>query len=187
MSDAPPFPIRTDTYQTSKSCAAVLYTRGFVIADLQTHADSQSVSIEVEIDGETYQKRWVFFAEIDPKSLKVDQGRVKVEIILQKVAQIMWPQVEAEPEAVIPLYERWRDKKLPREEEEKPVGLEATLRQWYKDADEDSRRAMMKSMVESGGTVFNPVWKEVGQKKIDPYKSEEDKKKESQQREKEDD
>jgi hypothetical protein len=48
----------------------------------------------------------------------------------------------------------------------------------YADADEDSRRAMMTSMYESGETVVNPVWKDVGNKKTDRYKSDEDKAKE---------
>jgi suppressor of G2 allele of SKP1 len=184
---SPSFPLRTDTYQTSKTCAAVLYTRGFVISDLQVTVDSNSVSISVEIDGESYTKRWVFFAEIDPKSKKIDQGKVKVEIILQKLTQVLWPKVEADPEPVVPLYERWGKVSLPPEEEEKGQGMEFTLRKWYKDADEDSRRAMMKSMYESGGTVFNPVWKDVGVKKIEPYKNEEEKKKEKAERAKEND
>jgi suppressor of G2 allele of SKP1 len=178
----PPFPLRTDTYQTAATCAAVLYTRNFVVSDLEVHADPKGVTISVEIDGETYEKRWVFFAEIDPKSVKVDQGKVKIEIRFTKIAQVIWPKVEAEPEPVVPLYERWSKVALPPEEEEKGQGAEFTLRKWYRDADEDSRRAMMKSMVESGGTVFNPVWQDVGATRIEPYKSEEEKKKEKVER-----
>jgi suppressor of G2 allele of SKP1 len=184
---SPPFPLRTDTYQTAKTCAAVLYTRGFVVSDLQVTPDERSINVEVEIDGESYEKRWVFFGEVDPKSLKIDQGKVKIEIQLQKVAQMVWPKVEAEPEPVVPLYERWSKVALPPEEEEKGQGVEFTLRKWYKDADEESRRAMMKSMVESGGTVFNPVWKEVESRRIDRYKSEEEKKKEKAERAGDDD
>jgi hypothetical protein len=45
----------------------------------------------------------------------------------------------------------------------------------------------MKSMVESGGTVFNPVWKDVGSKRIERYKSEEDEKREKAERARDDD
>lgn len=37
----------------------------------------------------------------------------------------------------------------------------------YKDLDDDGRKAMMKSFVESGGTVLSTNWKDVGQKKVD--------------------
>jgi hypothetical protein len=46
---------------------------------------------------------------------------------------------------------------------------------------------MMRNMVESDGTVFNPVWKDVGSKQIERYKSEEDEQKEKAERAKEDD
>ncbi|KAI5802141.1 hypothetical protein FPQ18DRAFT_313071 [Pyronema domesticum] len=37
----------------------------------------------------------------------------------------------------------------------------------YKDADEDTRRAMMKSFTESGGTALSTNWAEVGSKKVE--------------------
>jgi suppressor of G2 allele of SKP1 len=159
MSD---FPIRTDTYQTAKTCVAVLYTRGVSFSNLQPHADSREISVDVDIEGETYSKRWTLFAEVNPSSLKVDQGRVKTEIILQKSASLMWPQVEAEPAAVPPIYFQCKCMQRASAEEEKPVGEDAKLRQAYRDADDDTRRAMMKSMVESGGKYCNPNWNEVG-------------------------
>jgi suppressor of G2 allele of SKP1 len=37
----------------------------------------------------------------------------------------------------------------------------------YKDADEDTRRAMMKSYMESGGTTLSTNWSEVGKGKVE--------------------
>jgi suppressor of G2 allele of SKP1 len=180
MSGPSQLPCRTDSYQTQKCCAAVVYTRGFAIDGFEAEADSHSVTVRAEIDAEDYIKTWTFYGDIDPKSIKVDKTKVKIEIIAQKVAPMLWPQVEATVVEPPPLYEKWQGFR-PKEEEEKQTGVEAFLRKCYRDADEDSRRAMMKSMQESGGTVFNPVWKEVGAKKIERFKSDEEKAKEKEE------
>ncbi|KAJ6370659.1 hypothetical protein OIU77_001216 [Salix suchowensis] len=56
------------------------------------------------------------------------------------------------------------------EKEEKLDGdaaLNSFFRGIYQDADEDTRRAMKKSFVESNGTVLSTNWKEVGTKKVE--------------------
>jgi suppressor of G2 allele of SKP1 len=179
--DSPPFPCRTDTYQTVKNCAAVIYTRGFVIDNVQVNADVRTIRIELEIDGETYTKIFTFYSEIDADTLNVDQGKVKIECTVVKKAAIMWPQVEANPEEVVPLYAKWRQVTLPPEEEEKMDCQKKFLKTLWEHSDDDARRAMEKSMYESHGTVISGNWGQVKDKKTEPYKSDEQK-----QREKED-
>jgi len=169
------FPCRTDTYQTPRNCAAVVYTRGHKVENLQVHAEVKSLTIELTVDGVRSIRVWAWFAETDPESAKVDQGGVKIEICVAKRAQLMWPRVESSEEQTILLYEKWSKVQLPKEEEEKGEGIDHFLSKIYGDANDDVKRAMMKSMYESQGTVLSTNWGEVGQKKVDPYKSDEEK------------
>lgn len=63
------------------------------------------------------------------------------------------------------------DKDIEKElSQEKPTGEDALnhlLRNIYKDASDETRRAMQKSMVESGGTVLSTNWADVGSRKVE--------------------
>lgn len=47
------------------------------------------------------------------------------------------------------------------------AGLNALFQQIYSNADDDTKRAMMKSFIESNGTCLSTNWAEVGSKKVE--------------------
>jgi suppressor of G2 allele of SKP1 len=166
---APPsFPVRTDTYQTAKTCAVVLYTKGHQVANLVTHPETDSLTIEMEIDGTPAVKAWKFFGNVDPASIKVSAGRATTEITLAKASPGNWARVEADAAELAKLYERWSQMKAPKEEEEKNDDLDHFFQKIYKDASPEAQRAMMKSFTESQGTVLSTNWEDIGNRHVDP-------------------
>jgi hypothetical protein len=52
--------------------------------------------------------------------------------------------------------------------------VDGFFKKLYAGADDDTRRAMMKSYVESNGTALSTNWSEVGKGKVEPVKSKDD-------------
>lgn len=108
----------------------------------------------------------------------------KIEVVLMKAKTVNWTSLEsAAPKAPAPIQyptsshsgpKNWEQ--LSREEEEADdggaeVGADAALTQLfqsiYKDADEDTKKAMIKSFTESGGTSLSTDWKDVRKKRVE--------------------
>ncbi|KAA3473462.1 protein SGT1-like protein B-like [Gossypium australe] len=73
-----------------------------------------------------------------------------------KPKRVDWDKIEAQ------VKKEEKDEKL-----DGDAALNKFFRDIYQDADEDTRRAMQKSFVESNGTVLSTNWKEVGAKKVE--------------------
>lgn len=162
------FPLKTESYNTQNVVSVTVYTRGHSIENIVTHPEPEGLAVELDVDGKHCVKAWAFCGRVKPESLKIDQGKIKFEITLQKELPMQWPKTVKDEAEAKPLYQRWQTVKVPEEEEEKPEGIDNFLRKIYKDADDDTRRAMMKSYQESNGTVLSCNWADVGSHHVDP-------------------
>jgi len=137
-------------------------------------------------------------AIIDPEQSGYRVGKVKIEIWLSKRVEGRWGNLvtegDAEPPIVPPIvptsttddvpvhrkhknWERLADDHLSKEKEksisEDPnaggdAALNSFFQQIYSGADDDARRAMMKSYTESGGTALSTNWDDVKKGKVEP-------------------
>ncbi|KIM48224.1 hypothetical protein M413DRAFT_61372, partial [Hebeloma cylindrosporum] len=134
--------------------------------------------------------------QIDTEASDFTVGKVKVEVRLVKRAQGRWgslvgdapdpltaPTVAASPEAATgtrkPPRKNWdgittsilTSEKEKTTDEDPNVGGDSTLNSFFQkifgDADEDTKRAMMKSYSESGGTTLSTNWDEVKKGKVE--------------------
>ncbi|GMP70350.1 hypothetical protein CsSME_00029232 [Camellia sinensis var. sinensis] len=129
---------------------------------------------------------------IIPSKCKYQVLSTKIEIRLAKAEAITWTTLEFTKENTVlqrinlssgtqrPIYPSSKpnrvdwdklEAQVKKEEKDEKLDGDAALNKFfrdiYKDADEDTRRAMSKSFVESNGTVLSTNWKEVGSKKVE--------------------
>ncbi|CAG9465489.1 unnamed protein product [Pedinophyceae sp. YPF-701] len=122
--------------------------------------------------------------KVDPAGTVVEHVAPKIEVKLAKADGSQWTDLQQGGSGAqddgIPL--PWASKRRPgdwskleseiaaEEKDEQLEGDAALMKLFkniYKDADDDTRRAMMKSYSESGGTVLSTNWKEVGAGKVE--------------------
>lgn len=138
-----------DWYETSTEVYIVFY--------LQTAS-----TFKYEIQGQSFiSKPLTFELPYAIETHKIEFHANKVEVILTKAKQIKWDKL-VEPN-------KYTEQKFDIGEvaEDEEVDLEKWLCDIYSKGNDDQKRAMNKSILESQGTVLSSAWAEVGKKKVE--------------------
>ncbi|CAM0881773.1 unnamed protein product [Alopecurus aequalis] len=184
---------RHDYYNSTSEVVLTIFAKGVPADSVVVDFGEQMLSVSIELPGEEpYHFQPRLFSKIIPEKSKYIVLSTKVEIRLAKADQVTWTSLDykGKPKATQkinvpaesaqrPSYPSSKPKKdwdkleaeVKKQEKDEKLDGDAALnkffREIYSDADEDMRRAMMKSFVESNGTVLSTNWKDVGKKTVE--------------------
>jgi suppressor of G2 allele of SKP1 len=176
----PPPNIRRDFYQTESDFVLTILAKNVNPKDLTVDFGPQTLEVHAKLpDGEDYELKTNLFAPIRPEACSYSVTRSKIEIRLRKDSASTWPALECVEKKVFsapPVYpsssknkKNWDkvEKEIEAETKDDDADINSLFAKIYNSGDEDMKKAMIKSMQESGGTVLSTNWSEVGKKKVD--------------------
>ncbi|KAK6936770.1 CS domain [Dillenia turbinata] len=195
QSAKPKYRFRHEYYQKPDEVVVTIFAKGVPGKCVTVDFGEQILSVSIDVPGEDmYHFQPRLFGKIVPAKCRYDVLSTKVEIRLAKADAIFWASLEFSRENTVlqkinvtsgagsqrPTYPSSKPRRVDwdkleaqvkKEEKDEKLDGDAALnkffREIYRDADEDTRRAMKKSFVESNGTVLSTNWKEVGAKKVE--------------------
>ncbi|XP_021726759.1 protein SGT1 homolog [Chenopodium quinoa] len=184
---------RHEFYQKPEEVVVTVFAKGIPAKDVAVDFGEQILSVTIDLPGEEpYHLQPRLFGKIIPAKCRYDVLSTKIEIRLAKAEPIQWTSLEFVKDVVVPQkinistpaqrpsYPSSKHRgvdwdkleaQVKKEEKDEKLDGDAALNKFfqdiYRDADEDTKRAMQKSFVESNGTVLSTNWKDVGAKKVD--------------------
>ncbi|KAH7925181.1 SGS-domain-containing protein [Leucogyrophana mollusca] len=178
--------LRHEFYETDEKLTLSVFDRGADPAQVSVKFEPRALSYQ---HGDKSLQLQPLKGQIDPDKSDFTVGKVKVEIRLVKAAQGRWgglvgdapdplttfapTPATATASATAKQRKNWEGitteilsgEKEKTSDEDPNVGGDSTVNSFFQkifaDADEDTRRAMMKSFQESGGTTLSTNWDEV--------------------------
>uniref|UniRef100_A0A1D1YXX0 Protein SGT1 homolog n=1 Tax=Anthurium amnicola TaxID=1678845 RepID=A0A1D1YXX0_9ARAE len=182
---------RHDYYNTPTEVVLTIFAKSVPSERVHVDFGEQILSVSIDVSGEeSYHFQPRLFSKIIPDKCRYTVLSTKIEIRLAKADAIAWSSLEFSKEKLVPqkinvssvtpklTYPSSNSKvnwdkleaQVKKEEKEEKLEGDAALNKMFRDiyekADEDTRRAMRKSFVESNGTVLSTNWKEVGKQKV---------------------
>lgn len=191
-SDSGALRIKHDHYQTDAYVNVSVMIKGLADADVECGFGERSLSVTAKLHtGADYSLELDLWNSIVPAESSFVVRKTKIDIKLKKASPVRWAALEGdgttEAAVVMESAEAIAAKRATtvksgkdwdalvvdikkEEEEEKPEGeaaLNSLFKKIYGDGDDATKRAMMKSYQESGGTVLSTNWGEIGKEKTE--------------------
>ncbi|CAA3024979.1 suppressor of G2 allele of SKP1 [Olea europaea subsp. europaea] len=179
-------------FQKPEEVVVTIFAKGVPANNVTIDFGEQILSVTIDVPSEdVYHFQPRLFGKIVPDKCRYEVLSTKIEIRLAKAEPINWttleyttaavvpPKITSTTESYRPTYPSSKPKRVDwdkleaqvkKEEKEEKLDGDAALNKFfgdiYKNADEDMRRAMNKSFIESNGTVLSTDWKDVGSKEV---------------------
>jgi len=192
----PALKVREHWAQEKGQIVLTMYQKKLTKENVKVECTKDTISVLLSLpDGSKYSRHVQLVGEINTKELRWFVNPYKVQVFApKKDRQKQWKTFELNDEEKALKKERsifssWSSEKekaineqyeLAKKEEEEANALDSLFKKIYKDASDDTRRAMIKSYQTSGGTVLSTNWDEVktkdyeGKDKVLPKGWEED-------------
>jgi len=162
---------RHSWFQSSAAVEVDILAKGIPQDQVSIEFGPQSLHIVILDDYDTI---YTLYDEINPSESSYKVLSTKVEIrLVKKVPDVQWPRLEqaiGEDEDTTQkkksVQKNWDRIEIPADEEEdnQDDDVMGFFKKIFADADDDTRKAMMKSYQESGGTALSTNWQDVSSK-----------------------
>ncbi|VDN03993.1 unnamed protein product [Thelazia callipaeda] len=151
-----------DFYQTDAHVFVTILKRGLIAE--QCKAQYENGWLIVSSEDEVLLN--IQLAHPVSKSMELKCSPSKIEIKMSKIVSEQWETLEVKNEKPRnkPTLISW-DKLAEDVDDEEQGDVNALFQKIYKDADDDTKKAMMKSYTESSGTVLSTNWQEISKKR----------------------
>jgi len=172
----PKNPVRHEWYQTATHIVVSVFIKNATKEHSVVEIEHDSISLTVRQGDADVIFDIELCDKITPGESTASFFSPKVEFKLRKASQARWSALERSPNAVVHQWnikseaktvqqaKNW-DKIASAFPEEKPEGEEAlnkVFQDIFSNGSDEQKKAMMKSFMESGGTVLSTNWNEVG-------------------------
>jgi len=172
--------IRDSWYQSDTNISFILYAKNMSKEDISIEYAAQRVVIKLNLkDGSTYTRNINLCGKISPDKCSYAMNKYKITLTLVKETGGKWDELEpamddGKEHSMISApwntkrnwdkVDKYAEEELAKEKPEGDEALQSLFSKIYKDADDDQKRAMMKSFQTSGGTVLSTNWNDVKDK-----------------------
>lgn len=180
LDNEPTKSFKVDWYQTPNNVTISLFTDTLplmteeIIVNVGSNNKTVNVSYPIVSKGSEFQYNVTLSNEIVSTNIQCKKFTKKIEIIFEKLQKrTTWHNLSEEqaPIADKPKGKDWSkiiiDDKDEAYDEEEDGSADSFFQKIYADADPDTRRAMMKSFIESNGTTLNTSWDDVKEGKVE--------------------